>query len=328
MSKSFSIVIIFSFICASLYAQVDTSAFRKPENYGIAVNYYHNLLNQHPQSNYYPYQMACYYSLQGKSDSALSMLNLAIDRGVLAGNILTDTDFESLYGSAGWSAVMERLKQQFLNKNKKITQPDLAIELWLMGIDDQRYRTLRKNYKKTESISVDGWKERVTRVEAIIDQYGWPKISMVGDDAAEAAFLIIQHSDKIKHYLPYIIKAANEGEANKTYAAMMIDRYLCTRTWGPFFLKPVQIYGTQFYREGKFDKKEGRMVLSKMNYYPIADPLNLDARRAYIGKGDFKSECNRFKVQFPGIETLDKSIKIKKRWIRKGYLLGYKKVEK
>lgn len=318
-------MLIFSF---NLFAQTDTVAFRKPENYRIAVGYYQNLYHQNPESNYYPYQMACYLALQGKADSALTMINAAIDKGLPAGNILTDTDFETLHGTIGWNAITDRLKQQFLDKNKGITHPDLAVELWLMGIEDQRYRTLRKGYKKTEPITVDNWKQRVARIEAIVDQYGWPKISMVGEAGAETAFLVIQHSDRIKHYLPYLIKAATEGGAKKVHAAMMIDRHLCFRTWGPFYFKPVQIFGTQFTRSAKTNKQTGQVAFGQMTYYPIADPVNLDARRAFIGKSDFETECKRFGVEYPGANNLNKDIKIKKRWIKKGYLLGYEKVKK
>ncbi|HPX04410.1 MAG TPA: hypothetical protein PLC17_00620 [Tenuifilaceae bacterium] len=312
----------------TLCAQTDTTAFRNPKNYQTAVNHYQNLQHQHPLSNYYPYQVACYLSLQGKMDSALAMLNTAIDKGALAENILTDTDFEALHGTTSWNGISNRLKQQFLDKNKGITHPDLAVELWLMGIEDQRYRTLRKNYKKEAPITADNWKQRVKRIEEIVNEHGWPKISMVGETGAETTFLVIQHSNEIKDYIPLIINAAMEGEAKKAHAAMMIDRYLCYRTWGPFQLKPVQIYGTQFTRSSKTNKKTGALEWSAMSYYPIADPINLDARRAYIGKGNFETDCKFFGVQYPGANNLNKNIKIKKRWIRKGYLLGYENVNK
>lgn len=319
-----ALMLLYSF---TLSAQTDTASFRKPDNFQVAVNYYQNLHNQNPESGYYPYQMACYLSLQGKADSSLTMINAAIDKGLPAGYILTDTDFETLHNNAGWGLVVDRLKKQFLDKNKGITHPDLAIELWLMGIEDQRYRTLRKNYKKTEPITVDNWKQRVARIEAIVDQYGWPKISMVGETGVETAFLVIQHSDRIKHYLPYLIKAATEGEAKKSHAAMMIDRHLCQRTWGPFRLKSVQIFGTQFTRSAKTNKQTGQVAFVQMTYYPVADPINLDARRAFIGKSDFETDCKHFGVQYPGSNNLNKNIKIKKRWKRKGYLLGYEKVK-
>lgn len=312
----------------TLKAQTDTTAFRKPENYQVAVDYYKNLFNQNSELAYYPYQIACYLALQGKADSALTMINVSIDKGLPAGNILTDTDFETLHSTAGWRAITDRLKQQFLYKNKGITHPDLAVELWLMGIEDQRYRSLRKGHKKTEPITIDNWKQRVTRIEAIIDQYGWPKISMVGEAGSETAFLVIQHSDRIKHYLPYLIKAAIDGEAKKVHAAMMIDRHLCLRTWGPFRFKSVQIFGTQFTRRGKIDKKTGERVWSSWSYDPIADAANLDARRAFIGKSNFETECKHFGVEYPGANNINKHIKIKKRWIRKGYLLGYENVNK
>ncbi|HCY01407.1 MAG TPA: hypothetical protein DG754_14820 [Bacteroidales bacterium] len=308
-----------------LFGQVDTVQFRNPQNYPMAVSHYSSLYALHPTSAYYPYQMACYLALQGLADRASVILNRAIDNGAMAEDIYTDTDFEALHHLAKWCEVDSRLKQQFLDKNSGITHPDLAVELWLMGIEDQRYRTLRRNYKKYEPIALDDWKGRVARIEAIVTQYGWPKISMVGETGAKAAFLIIQHSDRIKKYLPHIINAANEGEAKKEHAAMMIDRSLCFRKRGPFLLKPMQIYGTQFYSESKFNKNTGNVDNSPMKYYPICNPANLDLRRAYIGRDNFEEDCKRFGVHYPGINDLNKNIRIKKRWIRKGYLLGFEK---
>ena len=40
--------------------------------------------------------------------------------------------------------------------------------------------------------SVDN--KNLTRLKEIVDQYGWPTYSLVGKEAANAAFLIVQHA--------------------------------------------------------------------------------------------------------------------------------------
>jgi hypothetical protein len=107
------------------------------------------------------------------------------------------------------------------------------------------------------------------RLREIFKAYhGFPGVSLVGRDGAQAAFVMTIHSNALdlqKQALPYFKRAAPRGEVPMEAFATLTDTIL--RNEG----KP-QLYGT------KFDVVNGRFVLAKTK-----DPAHLDARRAKLG---------------------------------------------
>lgn len=104
--------------------------------------------------------------------------------------------------------------------------------------------------------------------EVVATLNGWPGASLVGEDGAEAAFLILQHSPSHefqKQMLPLLREAARRGEAAPQGVALLTDRLLIHEG------KP-QRYGSQFF------VMNGKLVLE-----PIEDEANVDRRRAEIG---------------------------------------------
>lgn len=97
---------------------------------------------------------------------------------------------------------------------------------------------------------------------------GWPGMSRVGREAADAAFLIVQHSpDTVfqQEMLVVISEAVTAGEASGQQLALLTDRVAVNAG-------QKQTYGTQ----AKIGDDE--IVL-----YPIADSALVDARRAKLG---------------------------------------------
>lgn len=109
------------------------------------------------------------------------------------------------------------------------------------------------------------------RVRAIVRQHGWPSPELVGRDGAEAAFLIVQHSDLAfqKQMLPLVEKAYRSGGLAGQSYALLLDRVLVGEG------KP-QVYGTQAKR---FEEWKGQEVALE----PIEDEANVDKRRAEVG---------------------------------------------
>ena len=106
------------------------------------------------------------------------------------------------------------------------------------------------------------------RLRGIVEAHGWPGKSTYGVDAAQAAFLIVQHSPSHafqKEMLALLRAAVAAGEAKSSDAAMLTDRVRSHEG------RP-QLYGTQF------SIREGRLVP-----HPIEDPARLDERRARVG---------------------------------------------
>jgi hypothetical protein len=156
--------------------------------------------------------------------------------------------------------------------------PDSAIdtelrdELIRLGMADQTVRlgfdaeTGADTARLRIMLSVDS--SLTARLRRIVAERGWPGISLVGKDAAKAAFLIVQHSPSDgfqRDMLPPLEAAAAAGEAAAADVAMLTDR-VRTHEGRP------QLYGTQF-----------RIVEGALEAYPIEDPDSLDARRARVG---------------------------------------------
>ncbi|WP_211328855.1 DUF6624 domain-containing protein [Thermomonospora umbrina] len=99
----------------------------------------------------------------------------------------------------------------------------------------------------------------------ILARYGWPGVTLVGDDGAHAAWYLLQHAppDFQEWCLPHIAVAAAIGEARPKDLAYLVDRIL-THQGRP------QLYGTQY---------DG----ATMTPLPIERPEHLDWRRAQVG---------------------------------------------
>src|SRR5262245_19021741 len=96
-------------------------------------------------------------------------------------------------------------------------------ELLAMVDADQRVRqgfgSQMEPEKVTQMQAVDT--KHTARMKAIIAEHGWPGRSLVGDDGAHAAWLLVQHADAsfMAQSLPLMEHAVSRGEASaKDYA--------------------------------------------------------------------------------------------------------------
>jgi hypothetical protein len=119
--------------------------------------------------------------------------------------------------------------------------------------------------KKQDAID----KKNMKRLEEIIQKYGWPTIRMVGAEASETAFLIVQHADLAsqKKYFPLLKQAAARKEARPDHVAMMEDRMLMGEG-------KKQIYGTGLRTDD---------VTKELKLWPIENEEEVDTRRAAVG---------------------------------------------
>ena len=141
-----------------------------------------------------------------------------------------------------------------------------------MGKKDQEMRL-----KGKWSPIVD--KKNTKILQKIIDENGWPAISLVGEDAENSAWLVAQHSPSLdfqKKCLKLLLEAAKNGEAKKRNVPYLMDRILTREN-------KKQIYGTQF-----------RVVKGKFEPFPIQGILGIDQRRKKFELGSFKSYAKKF----------------------------------
>jgi hypothetical protein len=136
--------------------------------------------------------------------------------------------------------------------------------------------------------------KRMRRVDAdntaalkrIIAEIGWPLRSVVGEAAAEAAWLIVQHTPDPEFQnraRDLMAEAVARGEASPAHLAYLIDRCLVARG-------REQLYGTQY-----VDTGDGR----GWRLRPVSDPERLDERRAYVGLGPHAEHDQRIREGRP-----------------------------
>jgi hypothetical protein len=148
---------------------------------------------------------------------------------------------------------------------------DLKTKLLTMAEDDLRVRA----ELVASGELFEGYNERMAAVhkkngeslDRLIGEFGWPGISLVGRDGAEAAWLVLQHAigspELQRKCLPMLKKAVEADEIPAAQFACLEDR-ICVLEGRP------QRYGTQF-------DWDGNGVLSPN---PIEDPEEVDERRA------------------------------------------------
>lgn len=108
------------------------------------------------------------------------------------------------------------------------------------------------------------------RVKEIIAEHGWPGISLVGEDGANAAWFLVQHAvldpEFQERCVPLLDDAVRAGEAKGFHLAMLQDRVRIRRGQR-------QIYGSQHEIDAS----------GKLYPLPTEDPENVDRRRKEVG---------------------------------------------
>lgn len=163
---------------------------------------------------------------------------------------------------------------------------NLRDELLAMSKTDQEIRQRWiKDQKNTalndEMRAIDA--KHVARLREIIKEHGWPGKTVVGDKAANAAWLIAQHGGKelLHETLPLMKAAVEKGEMEGSSYALSVDR---TRIQDG----QKQLYGSQFDTQG-----------DKCEPLPIEDTEHVDERRKAVGLGPLaeyaKQLCEMYK---------------------------------
>lgn len=153
---------------------------------------------------------------------------------------------------------------------------NLRQELLAMRAEDSRVRTalaatgeLFDGYNRAmEAVHL----KNAARLEELLRETNleWFGKSIVGEMAAEAAWIIVQHAISRprlqRRMLPILQRQAEKGEIPRAQAAFLEDRIL-------FFEGKPQIYGSQF------DWNER----AEMSANEIFEPAKIDQRRAAVG---------------------------------------------
>ena len=126
-------------------------------------------------------------------------------------------------------------------------------------------------------VAVDA--ENLPWLENLVDEFGWPGRSLVGEDGAHAAWLLVQHADANPAFqrrcLDLMTEAVERAEATRRDLAYLTDRVLLAEG------QP-QEYGTQMWgTEDGWTPKN------------LRDPDNVEARRAAVSIGPLSEYVER-----------------------------------
>jgi hypothetical protein len=167
--------------------------------------------------------------------------------------------------------------------------PELREELLAMMAEDQAVRTgvAPPGDDRTADELFAAWPQvdadNALRMAEILDEFGWPGWSLVGEDGALAAWVLIQHADfnldLQKRGLALMREAVAADDADPSDLAYLIDRVLVAEG------KP-QVYGTQLSVD-----EDGEVTPRT----PIEDEANVDARRAEMGLGTLEAYYEEFR---------------------------------
>ena len=160
----------------------------------------------------------------------------------------------------------------------------LTLELLSMAAEDLRVReelasdgSLFEGYHPRMR---DVHERNAERLSAILHEHGWPSRSLVGEKAAQAAWLILQHAISNpglqRHGLWVLRTVVAAGEVPPVHVAMLEDRIRSNEGRS-------QLYGTEF----DWDEQ------GQLNPLPIEDEENVDVRRREVGLGPLALDIQR-----------------------------------
>jgi Family of unknown function (DUF6624) len=129
------------------------------------------------------------------------------------------------------------------------------------------------------------------RLRAIIAEHRWPGRVLVGDEGAEAAWLIAQHADRQLDFqreaLALLERAVHDGDAPASHLAYLTDRVRMNEG------RP-QLFGTQV----------ADITNRVASPWPIEDEEHVDQRRANAGLESLADYLNNFTSASPYAEPL------------------------
>lgn len=283
----------------------------RAKDYKGSVAYYENAFKIEHNSSSDLYNGACAAALNHDDEKAFKWLDLAIDNGYEnIAHIKKDNDLESLHNKKEWAKTLDKLQKQIDILSANYDKP-LQKELLEIYTEDQGirgdfmkiYKDPNSDKKKIDSIGKLMRKKdsiNLIKVIKILDEKGWVGKDVVGAQANQTLFLVIQHSD-LKYqqkYLPMMREAVKKGNANPGNLAYLEDRVALREGRR-------QIYGSQ--------SSKNKMT-NKLHISPMIDPDNVDKRRAEVGLGtmaEYAAKMNiewnleAYKKELPEIEKLE-----------------------
>lgn len=276
----------------------------RAKDYKGSVAYYEKAFKIEHKSSSDLYNGACAAALNHNDEKAFKWLDLAIDNGYEnIAHIKIDNDLESLHNKKEWIETINKLQKKMDILSANFDKP-LQKELLDIYTEDQGirgdfmkiYKDPNSDKKKIDSIGKLMRKKdsiNLIKVIKILGEKGWVGKDVVGAQANQTLFLVIQHSD-LKYqqkYLPMMREAVKKGNANPANLAYLEDRVALREGRR-------QIYGSQSSK----NKTTNKLYIS-----PMIDPDNVDKRRAEVGLGTMAEYAAKMNIEW-NLETYKKEL--------------------
>jgi len=165
---------------------------------------------------------------------------------------------------------------------------ELKTDLLAMADEDNRLRAelvaSGELFRGYNSRMADVHQRNAEQLDTIIQQHGWPGRSLVGEEGADAAWLVLQHAIGSpalqRRCLPLLKESAKAGEIDASNVAYLEDR-ICV------FEGRSQRYGTQF------DWDES----GELSPLPLQDARQVDSYRESVGLGPLSDRIEQARQQ-------------------------------
>lgn len=215
------------------------------------------------------YDAACSAARAERIDVAFAYLDEAAKGGWRdVEYLLADSDLDVLHQDPQWNKLVLDIERRRAEYIATLSEPDLYRELLEMRRIDQAIRRGEQLPELAGRHMGDVDAAHSARMKEIIAQYGWPAKSLVGEDGARSAWLLVQHADadpRFQRHCLELMKAMPPGEVSPVDVAYLTDRVLVNEG-------KKQIYGTQFW------SPEGKLVPR-----PIENEALVETLRAEVG---------------------------------------------
>jgi hypothetical protein len=297
--KKLFVIILISFNIGLVQAQTYKDFVQKADScyrakeYKLSVGYYDKAFKIEQKNTTDLYNASCSAALFKEDKKAFNWLNLAIDNGYEnITHLQIDKDLEFLHDKKEWEKLITKFQKKLEVLEANYDKP-LQKELLAIYADDQSIRfDFMKIYKEkgTGSKAVDSIGKimmhrdslNLIKVSKILDERGWVGKDVVGSQANQTLFLVIQHADlkSQQKYLPMMREAVKKGNANAGSLALMEDRVALREGHK-------QIYGSQIATNS---------ITKKSFVSPLEDPDNVDKRRAEVGLGPIAEYAKKFDI--------------------------------
>lgn len=292
MKRFNSILVLITLLSINLYAQKNGDHYKNIGNLDSAMYTYGAAFFQNPSDTENAYELSRTLSLMGMVDTAFYFLEVALvnNNSLMP---LADSELYFLSAHPKWKNIQTQQLEKFQKENGAIKNPEYALQLISLIQKDQAF-----NYHQQQAFSFyqengrgPHWLYPILTIKGqnvqtnfkeiveLLEKHGWPTFAEVGELAADAPLLVINHMDDQtiqKKYLPQIKEACLAGQGNCMEYAKIQDELLLSQG------EP-QEYGMQF-RMNKEHKREP---------YPIRDPETVDQRRLAIGLEPLKAYLKR-----------------------------------